>query len=211
MRDIYYYEQIEQVQAISEPTRWRMLDLLVREPMTGAQIARVLGIPRTRAHYHLKVLERVGLIELTSEGIKQGIVEKYYRAIAKEFRTDRLFDRSRLLAGQDAAHMAPAVRNLMLAILDLARVDITNPTLDAELVRLGYQRQDEWYLSPEQHQALVQDLRNLGEQYAAYDSQNRPQVSQDAASFVHIRHTWLLTPVTPLADESESAPSDEQE
>ncbi len=208
MADVYYYESIEQVQAIAEPTRWRILDLLVQRPMTGAQLARALDIPRTRAHYHLKVLEKVGLIMLGSEQINQGMVEKYYHAIAKEFRTDKLLDQSRLEASKDDALQASrTVRDLMLAMMDLARVDLSKPENIADLVRFGLQRQDEWYLTAEQANALRADLRELAEQYAVYDQQNRPH--KDVSPFVYLRHTWLLTPVAPFSFEAETEPSND--
>lgn len=202
MRDVYYYESIEQVQAIAEPTRWRILDLLVQRPMTGAQLARALGIPRTRAHYHLKVLEKVGLIELDAEQIHQGIVEKYYQAIAKQFRTDYLLDRSRIADSQrDAMETGQTIRDLMLAMLDLARIDIVHDGILPNLARFGFQRQDEWYLTVEQTDALMRDLRQLAEQYAAHDRQNRP--AKDTTPFVYLRHTWLLTPVAPFSFDAE--------
>jgi DNA-binding transcriptional ArsR family regulator len=210
MRDVYYYETIEQVQAISEPTRWRILDLLVRRPMTGAQLARAMGIPRTRAHYHLKVLERFGLVELDNEQINQGIVEKYYRAIAKEMRTDKLIDRKRLETNQDAASQtSQTVAHLMVAILDLARFDIVHPSQGKDLARYGFQRQDDWYLTGEQADALSADLRELAAKYAAYDQKNRPEAQNN--SFVHMRHTWLLTPVVPFSFEGPSELTDDFE
>lgn len=210
MRDVYYYETIEQVQAISEPTRWRILDLLVRNAMTGAQLARALGIPRTRAHYHLKVLERVGLVELANEQINQGIVEKYYRAIAKEMRTDKLIDRKRFDDNKaDPSQASQTVAQLMMAIMDLARIDIMHPSGSYALARYGFQRQDEWFLTSEQADALMLELRALADKYAAYDQQNRPKAQDEA--FVHIRHTWLLTPVAPFSFDSGSEPADEAE
>src|SRR5438067_9401308 len=100
MLDVYYIESITQVRAIAEPTRWRILDLLVVRPMTGSQLARALHIPRTRAHYHLNILKDVGLVELQHEQLHGGMVEKYYGAIARQFRTDHLVDRSRVATAQ---------------------------------------------------------------------------------------------------------------
>jgi|HigsolmetaAR206D_1030411.scaffolds.fasta_scaffold09506_2 DNA-binding transcriptional ArsR family regulator len=208
MRDVYYYETIEQVQAIAEPTRWRILDLLVRNAMTGAQIARALGIPRTRAHYHLKVLERLGLVELTNEQINQGIVEKYYRAIAKVLLTDKLIDRKAFEDnGADTAQTSQTIAQLMLAIMELARIDIMHLGGGHALARYGFQRQDNWFLTSEQADALALELRALAEKYATYDQENR-SAAQDG-SFVHIRHTWLLTPVAPFSFDGGSEASGE--
>lgn len=209
MRDIYYYEHIEQVQAIAEPTRWRILDLLVRKPMTGAQLARTLNIPRTRAHYHVKILEKVGLIELQKEQIKQGIVEKYYQAIARQFRSDRLIANQRMAPDtQDALATAQTVRDLMLAMLDLARADLLHPDCLPGLSRFGSQCQDEWYLTAEQTHELIAECRQIAERYAAFDRQNRPL--KDTTSFSYLRHTWLLTPVAPFLPDPDASTHDRE-
>jgi DNA-binding transcriptional ArsR family regulator len=92
MEDQYFFESIDQIQATAEPTRWQILNLLITRPMTGSQLARVLGIPRPLAHYHLKILEKVGLVAFQEERLRGGVVEKYFRAIARQFRSDHLVD-----------------------------------------------------------------------------------------------------------------------
>ena len=58
---------IEQLQAVAEPIRYRMVLLLREQPMTGAQLARALGLSRARAHYYLKSLVDSGLVAFRGE------------------------------------------------------------------------------------------------------------------------------------------------
>jgi DNA-binding transcriptional ArsR family regulator len=203
MVDVYYIDSITQVRAIAEPTRWHILDLLVVRPMTGSQLARALNIPRTRAHYHLNILREVGLVELQHEQLNGGMMEKYYRAVARQFRTDHLVDRTRLAAGQsgDDIGTGQVVRDLMLAMLELARADILLPNALAGLAQAGFNFQDELLLTPEQTNALILALRELGSRFLDLDHQNH--VAPGASGLLPLRLTSLLTPVSALNFDSQ--------
>ncbi len=83
---------IEQSKALAEPFRQRILEQLMIEPLTAKQVGDRLGEPRSRMYHHFEVLERVGLIGLVETRQKRGTVERYYRAVAREFNADpRLF------------------------------------------------------------------------------------------------------------------------
>jgi DNA-binding transcriptional ArsR family regulator len=218
MVDVYYIESITQVRAIAEPTRWHILDLLVVRPMTGSQLARALHIPRTRAHYHLNILKEVGLVELQHEQLNGGMVEKYYRATARQFRTDHLVDATRVAAGQDGDEIGTGqvVRDLMLAMLELARADILLPNALPGLARAGFNFQDELLLTREQTSALIQGLRDLSRRFLELDHQNHEAslaetyvaAAPGAGALRPLRLTALLTPVTALNFDSQPKSQD---
>jgi hypothetical protein len=83
--EIYDLETIEQVRALADDLRMGIADALAREAMTAKQLAVLLGQPPARTHYHVRELERVGLIKLVETREKGGILEKYYRAVGKGF------------------------------------------------------------------------------------------------------------------------------
>lgn len=62
-------------------------DLLhhLHEPDSAAGLARKLKLPRQRLNYHLKELERAGLVELVEERRKGNCVERVVRATARSF------------------------------------------------------------------------------------------------------------------------------
>ena len=198
MLDIYYIESITQIRAMAEPTRWRMLGLLRLRAMTGSQLARALNIPRTRAHYHLGILKEVGLVELQHQQLNSGIVEKYYTAVADQFRTDHLVDRTRQSSGQagDDTGTGEVMRDLMLAMLELVRADILVPQALPGLAQAGFNWQHDLRLTPEQTTTLIQGLRELIGRFSELDHQNH-QASEGSA-FLNLRLTSLLTPVATL-------------
>lgn len=85
MEEIFYLTSVEQMRGIADPIRIRILDRLVREPLTVTQLGAALGESPAKLHYHVRELEHLGLIKLVETREKGGILEKYYRAVAKDF------------------------------------------------------------------------------------------------------------------------------
>ena len=74
----------EALQALSHPTRIQILDA-VREPESAAGVARRLGQPRQRIHYHLKALEEALLVEPVGKRQHGNFIETLYRSTARSF------------------------------------------------------------------------------------------------------------------------------
>lgn len=81
--DNYDLESVEQLRAISDELRIRILDTLAHQRMTVTQLGERFGLAPARVHYHVRELERVGLVELVETRENRGILEKYYRSVAK--------------------------------------------------------------------------------------------------------------------------------
>jgi DNA-binding transcriptional ArsR family regulator len=203
MEDQYFFESIDQIQATAEPTRWKILSLLITKPMTGSQIARILGIPRPLAHYHLKILHNVGLVELEEERISGSVVEKYYRARARQFRADHLVDQYRSEMDEDLPGLqaGEVVRSMIQAMLEVARADFAHPNALPELARIGFNFQDEALLTQAQIKDLITELRVLGERTLRLGQENLAR-SEDGAPPLHfVRVTYLITPVEKLEND----------
>lgn len=67
------------LQAIGNPTRLRILSLVAGRGMSGAQLARELGIAPASAGYHLRRLEAAGLVEVSELRSSRGGQERLYR------------------------------------------------------------------------------------------------------------------------------------
>lgn len=80
-----YLEGLEQLHAISSKVRRRILQQLVEEPLTVTQLGRALDMPPPTVHYHVRELVRVGLVRPAGTRERRGILEKYYRAVARTF------------------------------------------------------------------------------------------------------------------------------
>ncbi|MFI5709518.1 ArsR/SmtB family transcription factor [Kribbella sp. NPDC051620] len=80
-------EEPEKVRAALSPLRRKLLDLL-QEPASGTQLAAALELPRQRVNYHLRELEKAGLVELVEERQRRGCVERILRATSGSFVVD---------------------------------------------------------------------------------------------------------------------------
>jgi DNA-binding transcriptional ArsR family regulator len=74
----------EGLQALAHPQRLRILEAL-RTPESAAGVARALGQTRQGVNYHLKELERAGLVRPAGERRRGNLVEPLYEAIAGTF------------------------------------------------------------------------------------------------------------------------------
>jgi len=81
--EIYNLETIEQMRAIADPLRLRIVDALSQRALTATGLGERLGLPANKTHYHVRELEKVGLVRIVETREKGGILEKYYRAVAQ--------------------------------------------------------------------------------------------------------------------------------
>jgi DNA-binding transcriptional ArsR family regulator len=74
----------ETLQALAHPIRVQVLESL-REPASAAEVARRIGLPRQKVNYHLKELERAGLVQQIEQRRAGNFIESVYRAVARTF------------------------------------------------------------------------------------------------------------------------------
>ena len=89
MLESYEIENIEQLRAIADMLRLRIFEMLQNKPMTVTQLGEELGEAPAKVHYHVRELERVGLLRLVETREKGGILEKYYQPIAREISVEK--------------------------------------------------------------------------------------------------------------------------
>ncbi len=125
IQDVYYLEDLEQLQAISAPLRYQMITMLA-QPKTGAQLARALKLSRARVHYHLKMLEEVGLVRFYGEGQSHGITEKYYQVVGRMLDFSRLIPskEQQLIPNEITLETFNAVSHFLATMLDVSRESI---------------------------------------------------------------------------------------
>ncbi len=88
VKEIEIIEDKELIKLLMEPTRAKIIfDYLVKDAMTVKQLAEVtVKNPGTILH-HIQKLKEVGLVfEERTEATQTGIVQRYYRASAREYR-----------------------------------------------------------------------------------------------------------------------------
>ncbi|MEW9700841.1 ArsR/SmtB family transcription factor [Paenibacillus sp. SI8] len=85
LQPIYIIEDLEQLKTVSDPLRAKVLQYLIEKAYTGQQLAKLLGMARAKVHYHLNELEKHGFISVVRTELKNGILQKFYRAVARGF------------------------------------------------------------------------------------------------------------------------------
>jgi DNA-binding transcriptional ArsR family regulator len=73
-----YVDSPDRVRVALSPVRRDLLKRL-RTPSSASRLAAELEVPRQRLNYHLKALEKAGLVELVEERPRRGCVERILR------------------------------------------------------------------------------------------------------------------------------------
>jgi hypothetical protein len=73
-----------EISAATHPARAAILDVL-RAPGTAASVARTVGRSRQNVAYHLRELDKVGLVRLVGSRLNGNFVERTYQAAAATF------------------------------------------------------------------------------------------------------------------------------
>src|ERR671928_1337561 len=84
MLDVAVIEDAPAAEASLDPLRARLLAELA-EPASASSLAARVGLPRQKVNYHLRELERHGLVELVEERRKGNVNERLMRATAASY------------------------------------------------------------------------------------------------------------------------------
>jgi DNA-binding transcriptional ArsR family regulator len=119
----------EAATALLDPRKERIL-AAAREPASATEIARGLGLPRQRVHYHVRELERAGLLRPAGRRRRRNLVEQRFVA------TSRSYALAPELLGALAADWreVPDARSpaYLLALTEQVRSDLARLLSDAE-------------------------------------------------------------------------------
>jgi len=115
--------------ALLDPLRTRIL-ALAREPASATEIARQLEMPRQRVHYHVRELERFGLLLTAGRRRRRNLIEQRFVATARSY----------VLAPGLLGPLAPDWRTVgdtasgeyLLALLEQVRDDVGRATAKEE-------------------------------------------------------------------------------
>ncbi len=82
-QDMLVIEKPEAIRLMFSEKHNKILRKLAEKELSISDIARSMDINPGSVHYHLKELEKQGLVRQVRQEIKGGIVKKYYRSTAK--------------------------------------------------------------------------------------------------------------------------------
>jgi DNA-binding transcriptional ArsR family regulator len=122
----------ERLRAALPPIRRALLERL-REPSSATRLAAALGLPRQRVNYHLRELERAGLVALVEEVPRRGCVERILAASADAFVVDpSVLGESAV--SQDRFAAAHLVQTAAGVVRDVARMQASADRQGARLL-----------------------------------------------------------------------------
>ena len=151
-------EKPDQAGALLHPLRLELLKL-TDEPRTCTDLAEVLGETPQRIYYHVKVLERAGVLEKVEERKVRAISEGYYRATARSFwLSPRLVGR---IGGPRRARDQMSL-GFLLALAEELQTDVGRlaETEREEAPTLGFTAQVR-LARPADRTAFLTDIQNL--------------------------------------------------
>jgi DNA-binding transcriptional ArsR family regulator len=159
--DSYRISDLEQVKALAHPLRMRIIEALAAsEPMTTKQVAESLGEKPTRLYHHVDLLEKTGLIRLTHTRQNRGTTEKYYEAIARQFRAD-----TDLFSDESTVDQESALRPMIRTVFDNTTSELLRlldtPRADKLLEDEGLLSYVEMHLTQEQIDDVQQKLKDV--------------------------------------------------
>jgi DNA-binding transcriptional ArsR family regulator len=85
LEDVLIVEEPEQLRALGDVLRARIITLLRERAASTTELAEALGVPKGTAGHHLKVLEKAGLVRVVRTRKVRALTEKYYGRVARLF------------------------------------------------------------------------------------------------------------------------------
>ncbi len=127
---------VDQLKVLSDPSRLRMLTLLMEKDMSISGIAKALDLTPATVHHHVGQLLQAHLIEPTRSEIRGNLVEKYYHVPATGIDSSAIWDQ---LSDADKVNYRLAVLGMLKGLVNEAIKRIqAKGTVDFEVGRLHF-------------------------------------------------------------------------
>ena len=203
MEDIpetYQLETIEQMRALAEELRIRIIEALGKQAMTSKQVALLLNEAPAKVHYHLHELEKVGLVNLVDIREKGNMLEKYYRAVAKSISaSETLFQR--VPPDETIAAVREFFQQISQRFMQVL-AEALNRQAWEEHISLHLAGEQLW-MTNEEYQQLVKQINALVEPY----KNPRSNAGEQEHTFVEIIYPAHLTAEQAEAPETPAPPA----
>ena len=110
--DQFVIEDPETIKVVADPLRLRLMLETIDAPRTVKELAATLGVPQTRLYYHMKLLEKHGLIHVVGRRMVSGIEERSYRSPSNGWTISKDLMADAVMSG------------LLAALFDLTRAEL---------------------------------------------------------------------------------------
>jgi len=165
---------VDQLKVLSEPSRLRILTLLMERDMSISDIARALSLSPATVHHHIAQLLDANLIIPTKNEVRGNLVEKFYRLPATGIDSSQIWDR---LTDADKVNYRLAVLGMLKGLINesIKRIQ-ERGTVDFEVGRVYFYHVPWRRDSVQQVQEIFEETRRKLERLEA---KTRSQASPD--------------------------------
>jgi DNA-binding transcriptional ArsR family regulator len=127
---------VDQMKVLSEPSRLRILTLLLDQEMSISGVAKALELSPATVHHHMNRLLSARLIEPARSEVRGNLVEKYYRIPATGIDSSAVWDE---LSDEDKVNYRLAVLGMLKGLVNesIKRIQARG-TVDFEVGRLFF-------------------------------------------------------------------------
>jgi DNA-binding transcriptional ArsR family regulator len=171
----YLIESPEQAMALLNPIRGEIVAHMM-EPVSASEVARQLSETPQRINYHLKSLEKVGIVRRVGSRQVRNLVEVLYQAVAKSFVLAESLSMKpetvRKLKDQGAlAYLITSSERMKRDALDLMEQSDANEVIASAALQLQVM-----LANPEQRHAFVEEYVSMVNLLVAkYHNESNPE------------------------------------
>ena len=83
--ETFYIDNVETLKVLAHPQRLEILANLDQSRTVKEVAERMEAEDPTKLYYHVRMMEKVGLIRVTKTNVVSGIIEKQYRVVAHDY------------------------------------------------------------------------------------------------------------------------------
>lgn len=99
-KDISILSDTNGMRSLTHKTRWKILKLLSKRPMYPIEISESLGIHEQKVYYHIRQLEKSGIIKVIKKEEVRGGMAKYYAPSYPSFGVELPFGEQKMKMGK---------------------------------------------------------------------------------------------------------------
>lgn len=155
MKEVMEVSTLEEVRAYSDPYRLRILNEFYRygEPATSKNIADIMGEVPSKVYYHVKKMEKYGILVMTHTKEINGIIAKYYEPAAESI----------VIKGPSELNLPDAAsqyEQLIASVFEQGKGEFLR-TVKRQKGKLGIVSSETVFLTKEEYEEYTKYMKNL--------------------------------------------------
>lgn len=163
MDEIKELTSLEEVKAFSVPYRLKILEYMYsfKAPATVKKIADKMGETPAKIHYHVKIMEEVGIVKLVYTKNINGIIAKFYEPAAEHYHINHLSGND-----EDKFKMLNETQKVIASYYDESKKNFLSQLEKTNEKHAGFAMPDEIYLTAEEFPEFQKELENINKKYS---------------------------------------------